>query len=69
MVGLCWSEVLGAAVAAFGGVELLGNMVGMWVWKGKASRRNESLSTVFDFVLFSGFFLRIVFWSLVFPEF
>ena len=51
-------EVLGAAVAAFG---LLGDMVGVRKWKGKISRRTESLMTVFEFVLSSGFFSLIVF--------
>ena len=41
LVDLCWLEVLGVAVAAFGGVELLGDMAGMWVRKDKASRRNR----------------------------
>ena len=38
---ICWLEVLGAAVAAFGEVELLGDMAGMWVWKGKVSRCSD----------------------------
>ena len=41
IVDICWLEVLGEAVAAFGEVELLGDMAGMWVWKGKVSKCSD----------------------------
>ena len=56
IAGFRWLEVFGTAVAAFG---LLGDMVR--IWKGKVSRRTESLMTVFEFVLSSGFFSLKIF--------